>query len=391
MAVPIRHIYLDHNATTPVLPEILETVLRYYGEDFGNPSSVHRYGRAVRVAIDDARDQVAHLLGAPASSIFFSSGGTEANNTIIKGVAAARKERGTHLVISAIEHPCVLDTCAYLAQHGYTITRVPVSPDGVIDPEAVRAALTEETILVSIMHANNEVGTLQPVAEIAQIVRQQGALTHTDAVQSFGKLPLHVETLGVDFLTFSGHKFYAPKGIGGWYMRPGVSIHPLLHGGHQERGMRSGTENVAGIVALGKACDIALRDMAAEATRQQQLRQRLEQGIVATISEVQIQGETAARLPNTTNVAFAHVEGETLLMSLDLHGIGISTGSACSSGSLEPSHVLQAMRVPDDYLHGALRISLGRSTSVADIDYVLTVLPRIVEQARAMAPTFITS
>jgi cysteine desulfurase len=391
MAVPIRHIYLDHNATTPVLPEIIETVLRYYGEDFGNPSSVHRYGRAVRVAIDDARDQVAHLLSAPASSIFFSSGGTEANNTIIKGVAAARKERGTHLVISAIEHPCVLDTCAYLAQHGYTITRVPVSPDGVVDPEAVRAALTEETILVSIMHANNEVGTLQPVAEIAQIVRQHGALMHTDAVQSFGKLPLHVETLGVDLLTFSGHKLYAPKGIGGWYMRPGVSIHPLLHGGHQERGMRSGTENVAGIVALGKACDLALSDMAVEATRQQRLRQRLEQGIVATIPEVQIQGETAARLPNTTNVAFAHVEGETLLMSLDLHGIGISTGSACSSGSLEPSHVLQAMRVPDDYLHGALRISLGRSTSVADIDYVLTVLPRIVEQARAMAPTFITS
>jgi cysteine desulfurase len=257
----------------------------------------------------------------------------------------------------------------------------------VIDPAAVCAALTAETILVSIMHANNEVGTLQPIAEIAQIVREHGALMHTDAVQSFGKLPLRVEALGVDFLTFSGHKLYAPKGIGGWYGRPGVSLHPLIHGGHQERGMRSGTENVAGIAALGKACDMARSDMASEAERQQQLRHRLEQRIVATIPEVRIQGATAARLPNTSNIAFAHVEGETLLMSLDLHGVGISTGSACSSGSLEPSHVLQAMRVPDEYLHGALRFSLGRSTSAEDIDYVLAILPRIVEQARAMVPT----
>jgi cysteine desulfurase len=388
MPAPMRHVYLDHNATTPVLPEILHVILRYYGEDFGNPSSVHRYGRAVRVAIDEARDSVAHLLGAPASSIFFSSGGTEANNTILKGVAAARQEHGRHMVISAIEHPCVLDTCAYLARQGYTITQAPVGSDGVIDPEAVRAALTDETILVSIMHANNEVGTVQPIARIAQIVRERGILFHTDAVQSFGKLPLCVDTLGVDFLTFSGHKLYTPKGIGGWYMRPGVSLQPLLHGGHQERGMRSGTENVAGIVALGKACEVACGDMAAEAERQHQLRQRLEQGIMASIPEVRIQGATAVRLPNTSNIAFAHVEGETLLMSLDLHGVGISTGSACSSGSLEPSHVLQAMRVPEAYLHGALRLSLGRSTSAEDIDYVLSILPRIVEHARAIASTF---
>jgi cysteine desulfurase len=388
MPAQLRHVYLDHNATTPVLPEILAVLHRYYDQDFGNPSSVHRYGRAVRVAVDEARDQVAHLLRAPASSIFFSSGGTEANNTILKGVAAAYNQRGRHLVTSAIEHPCVLDTCTYLTQQGYTITYVPVGAAGVVDPEAVRAALTDETILVSIMHANNEVGTLQPVAEIAQIVREHGALMHTDAVQSFGKLPLRVEALGVDFLTFSGHKLYAPKGIGGWYARPGVSLPPLLHGGHQERGMRSGTENVAGIAALGKACDLASGDMAPEAERQQQLRHRLEQGIVATIPEVRLQGATAARLPNTSNIAFAHVEGETLLMSLDLHGVGISTGSACSSGSLEPSHVLQAMRVPDEYLHGALRFSLGRSTSAEDIDYVLAILPRIVEQARAMTPTF---
>jgi cysteine desulfurase len=385
----MRHVYLDHNATTPVLPDVLAAMLPYYGQDFGNSSSVHRYGRAVRVAIDDARDCVAQLLGAPASAVFFSSGGTEANNTIIRGVAAARRAHGRHLVISAIEHPCVLDTCAYLAQQGYTITSVAVGADGVIAPETVRAALTEETILVSIMHANNEVGTLQPIAEIAQLVRARGILMHTDAVQSFGKLPLRVDTLGVDFLTFSGHKLYAPKGIGGWYMRPGVSIPPLLHGGHQERGMRSGTENVAGIVALGKACDIASGDMAAEAARQHQLRQRLEQGIMTRIPAVCIQGATAARLPNTTNIAFAHVEGETLLMSLDLQGVGISTGSACSSGSLEPSHVLQAMRVPDEYLHGALRFSLGRATSAEDIDYVLSILPPIVEQARAMTSTFV--
>lgn len=385
----MRQVYLDHNATTPVLPEVLEVMLRYYRNDFGNPSSVHRYGRQARVAIDDARDCVAHLLGAPASSIFFSSGGTEANNTILKGVAAALKERGRHLVTSHIEHPCVLDTCAYLSQQGYCVTYVPVDAHGVVDPEAVRAALTDETILVSVMHANNEVGTLQPIAEIARLVRERGILMHTDAVQSVGKIPCRVDELGVDFLTFSGHKLYAPKGVGGWYARPGVPLPPLLHGGHQERGGRSGTENVAAIAALGKACDLAQRDLLPEGERQRQLQQCLEHGMRERIPDIRIQGEGAARLPSTTNVAFASVEGETLLMSLDLQGIAISTGSACSSGSLEPSHVLQAMGVPAAYLHGALRFSLGRSTSMADITYVLEILPGIVERARALSATFV--
>jgi cysteine desulfurase len=379
----MRHVYLDHNATTPVLPEVLEVMLQYYRADFGNPSSVHRYGRQARVAVDDARDCVAQLLQAPAAHLAFCSGGTEANNTILKGVAAALKERGTHIVTSQIEHPCVLDTCAYLARQGYTISYVPVDAQGVVDPEAVREALTDATILVSIMHANNEVGTLQPIAEIARLVQARGVLMHTDAVQSFGKIPLNIAELGVDFLTFSGHKLYAPKGIGGWYARPRAAFPPLLHGGHQERGWRAGTENVAAIAAFGKACEIARRDMSAEGERQGQLQQRLEHGLRERIPDIRIQGEGTARLPNTTNAAFANVEGETLLMSLDLQGVYISTGSACSSGSLEPSHVLQAMGVPDAYLHGALRLSLGRATAHADIEYVLEVLPEIVEQARS--------
>lgn len=383
----MRQIYLDHNATTPVLPEVLEVMLRYYREDFGNPSSVHRYGRRTRVVVDDARDCIAEMLGAPAAAIFFSSGGTEANNTIIKGVAAALHGQGRHLVTSQIEHPAVLDTCAYLAQQGYTVTYVPVDAHGVVHPEAVQEALTDETILVSIMYANNETGVIQPIADIARLVRQRGVLMHTDAVQAFGKMPLRVDELGVDFLSFSGHKLYAPKGIGGWYARPGVPLHPLLHGGHQERGMRSGTEHVAGIAALGKACAIAMRDMPQEWARQQQLQQRLEHGIREQIPEVRIQGAEAPRLPNTTNVAFAGVEGEALLMSLDLQGVALSTGSACSSGSLEPSHVLRAMGVPAAYLYGALRCSLGRGTTLTDIEYVLEILPGIVQRARELSPS----
>lgn len=384
----MRHVYLDHNATTPILPEVLEVMLQCCRSDFGNPSSVHQYGRKTRVRIDEARDRVADMLGAPAASISFCSGGTEANNTILKGVAAARKEHGRHLVTSGIEHPAVLDTCAYLAQQGYAVTYVPVNEHGVVEPNAVREALTDETILVSIMHANNEVGTVQPIANIARMVHDRGILMHTDAVQTFGKMPLKVDELGVDFLSFSGHKLYAPKGIGGWYGRSQTTLLPLIHGGHQERGWRSGTENVAGIVALGEACSIASRDMQGEWERQEQLRQRLEHSILELIPGVRIQGADTARLPNTSNVAFAGVEGETLLMSLDLQGVAISTGSACSSGSLEPSHVLQAIGVPETYLYGALRFSLGRTTTLEDIEYVLTILPGIVEKARTLEPTF---
>jgi cysteine desulfurase len=384
----MRQIYLDHNATTPMLPEVLNAMLRYCGDDFGNPSSVHRYGRQARVAIDEARDCIAHMLAAPASSITFCSGGTEANNTIVKGVAAALKERGNHLVTSRIEHPAILDVCADLAQQGYEITYVPVDDQGVVDPETVREALTDHTILVSIMAANNETGTVQPVVDIARLVRERGILMHTDAVQAFGKLPMSVEELGVDFLSFSGHKLYAPKGIGGWYRRPQAPLHPLLHGGHQERGWRSGTENVAAIAALGKACEIAQRDMLQEWERLQQLQQFFEQGLCQHFADCRIQGEDAHRLPTTTNVAFAGVEGEALLMSLDLQGVAISTGSACSSGSLEPSHVLRAMHLSDDYLPGALRFSLGRSTTRDDLAYVLDLLPDIVANARGLSPTF---
>lgn len=378
----MRHVYLDHNATTPVLPEVLEAMLPFQREAFGNPSSVHRFGRQARVAIDDARDAVAEVLRAPASAVIFSSGGTEANNTIIKGVAHARRDRGRHLITSQIEHPAVLDACAALEQQGYEITYVPVDERGVVDPQSVRDSLTDQTVLVSVMLANNEVGSLQPVAEIAAAARERGVLMHTDAVQAFGKVPFSVGDLGVDFLSFSGHKIYAPKGVGGWYERSPATLQPLLHGGHQERGRRSGTENVPGIAALGKACLIACSDVAAESERQRQLQERLECGIRERISDVRIQAEGAPRLPGTTNASFAGTEGEALMMSLDLQGVAISTGSACSSGSLEPSHVLRAMRVPRPYLQGALRFSLGRSSTANDVDYVLGVLPAIVSQAR---------
>ena len=379
----MRYVYMDHNATTPVLPEVLDAMLPFQREAFGNPSSVHRYGRRARVAVDDARDAVAEMLGAPPSSVIFSSGGTEANNTIIKGVAQAHGERGRHLVTSQIEHPAVLDACGALERQGYQVTYVPVDERGVVDPQAVRDSLTDETILVTIMLANNEVGTLQPIADIAAAAHERGALVHTDAVQALGKVALSVDDLGVDFLTFSGHKVYAPKGIGGWYERSTAALQPLLHGGHQERGRRSGTENVPGIAALGTACVIAGRDLAAEDERQRQLQQRLEHGIRERIGNVRIQGEEAPRLPGTTNASFGATEGEALMMSLDLQGVAISTGSACSSGSLEPSHVLRAMRVQPPYLHGALRFSLGRSTTADDVDYVLDILPDIVAQARS--------
>jgi len=374
---------MDHNATTPVLPEVLDAMLPFQREAFGNPSSVHRYGRRARVAVDNARDAVAEVLGAPPSSVIFSSGGTEASNTVIKGVAQAHRERGRHVVTSQIEHPAVLDACGALERQGYEVTYVPVDERGVVDPQAVRDSLTDQTILVTIMLANNEVGTLQPIPDIAAAAHERGALMHTDAVQALGKVALSVDDLDVDFLTFSGHKVYAPKGIGGWYERSAATLQPLLHGGHQERGRRSGTENVPGIAALGKACAIAGRDLAAEGERQRQLQQRLEHGIRERIGNVRIQGEEAPRLPGTTNASFGATEGEALMMSLDLQGVAISTGSACSSGSLEPSHVLRAMRVQPPFLHGALRFSLGRSTTADDVDYVLDILPDIVAQARS--------
>ncbi|PON14523.1 cysteine desulfurase NifS [Candidatus Entotheonella serta] len=377
----MRQLYLDHNATTPVHPEVRDVLMACYKNDFGNPSSVHRYGRRTRVQVDEARDTVATLIGSPAASIFFCSGGTEANNTIIKGVAEMRQDRGRHIITAPTEHPAVLDPCAYLAQHGFDVTYLPVDEAGVVDLQALEDALTDATALVSIMHANNETGVIQPIADIARLAHQRGALVHTDAVQSFGKIPINVDTLDIDFLSFSGHKLYAPKGIGGWYARTPTALQPLLHGGHQERGLRSGTESVPSIMALSKACEIAARDMAAEWERLQQLQQRLEHGILESIPNARIQSANASRLPNTSNIAFAEIEGETLLMSLDLQGVAISTGSACSSGSLEPSHVLKAMAVPETHLYGALRLSMGRSTTPDDIDYVLECLPDMVQHA----------
>lgn len=382
----MRRVYLDNNATTPVHPEVLEAVLPFYQENFGNPSSIHQFGRGVRVAVDESREKVASLLGADPSDVVFTSGGTESDNFAIKGIALANQQRGKHIITSMIEHPAILDTCKYLEKLGFKVTYLRPDPYGIIDPEQVREAITKDTILVSIMQANNEIGTIEPIAEIAEITKGNKIYFHTDAVQSLGKIPTKVDELGIDLLSLSGHKIYAPKGIGALYIRKGTKMHPLLHGGHQEKKRRSGTENIPGIVALGKACQLAQGEIKQEAEYLTRLRDELHQGILERIPHVQLNGHPTKRLPGTLNLSFKFVEGESLLINLDLKGVAISTGSACSSGSLEPSHVLQAIGVPHEVIHGSLRFSLGRTNTKEDIDYVLEVLPPIVDKMRAMSP-----
>lgn len=382
----MRRVYLDNNATTPVHPEVLEAILPFYRENFGNPSSIHYLGRSVRVAVDEAREKVASLLGAGPSDVVFTSGGTESDNFALKGVAFANQQRGKHMITSMIEHPAILDTCKYLEKLGFMVTYLRPDRYGIIDPEQVREAITKATILVSIMHANNEIGTIQPIAEIAEITREKKVYFHTDAVQSLGKISTNVDQLGVDLLSLSGHKLYAPKGIGALYIRKGTKMHPLLHGGHQEKRRRSGTENIPGIIALGAACHLAESEISREAEYLTGLRDKLHEGIVKRIPHVQLNGHPVKRLPGTLNISFKFVEGESLLINLDLKGVAISTGSACSSGSLEPSHVLQAIGVPHEVIHGSLRFSLGRMNTADDIDYVLEVLPPIVDKMRAMSP-----
>lgn len=376
-------IYLDHSATTPLDPRVFEAMKPFLESRFGNPSSVYRAGQDVRKAVEDSREKVANLLGAKPREIIFTSGGTESDNTAIKGIAALHQSG--HIITSAIEHPAVLKVVRWLEKHGFDATYVEVGSDGVVDPEDVRKAIRKDTILITIMHANNEVGTIQPIEEISRIAHEKGILFHTDAVQTAGKIEIDVKKMGIDLLSLSGHKFYGPKGVGCLYISRGVRIEPFMHGGHQEWGKRGGTENVAGVVGLGRAAEIAMEEMGEEAKRLRKLRDRLEAGIGERISDVLFNGHRQRRLYSISNVCVKYVEGEAMLLNLDFHGIAASSGSACTSGSLEPSHVLLAMGISPEIAHGSLRFSLGRQNTEEDIDRVLEVLPPIVTKLREMS------
>jgi cysteine desulfurase len=381
----MRRIYMDHNATTPLREEVLEAMLPYLREEFGNASSLHSFGTRTRKAIEAAREKLAAALGAQPREIIFTGCGTESDNQAIKGVVAANRSKGDHIITSCIEHKAVLETCQYLEQQGLHVTYLPVDRYGMLDPDAVAEAITDQTLMVSVMFANNEVGTIQPIAEIAKVCRQRGVLFHTDAVQAVGKLPLDVTKLGVDLLSLSAHKFHGPKGVGALYVRQGVQVEPLLHGGHQEQGRRAATENVAGIVGMGKAIELQLEEMEAEAERLTELREQLYAGLAARVDHLYRNGHPTQCLPGTLNLSFEYIEGEAIIMGLDLAGVAVSSGSACTSAELSPSHVLLAMGIQPTMAQGSIRLSLGRGNSEADVDYVLETLPPIVKRLRAMS------
>jgi cysteine desulfurase len=382
----MRRIYLDYNATTPLHPGVLKAVLPYYKSIFGNASTIYSFGQEARKAIDDAREALAYLIGAEPREIVFTSGGTEADNLALKGVASALKGKGGHIITSSVEHHAVLFVCKYLEKMGKKITYLPVDRYGLLNPERVKEAITNETVLISIIHANNEIGTIEPIAEIGKIARACGVYFHTDAVQSVGKIPIDVNELGIDLLSLSAHKFYGPKGVGALYIRKGTKIHPLIHGGEQERKRRAGTENVPG--GLGEAAKIAGKEMRQEYSYVKKLRDKLENKIKDNIDYIRFNGHPTERLPNTSNVSFKFVEGESLVLNLDLKGIAASTGSACASGSLEPSHVLSAIEVPPAIAQGSIRFSLGRESKEEDIDYTVENLVEIVGRLREMSPLF---
>jgi cysteine desulfurase len=379
-------IYLDHNATTPVDPAAADAMMRALKDLFGNPSSVHYYGQQAKAAMDDARSAVAALIGAEPSEIVFTSGGTEADNFAIRGAAEALEVTGRkHLITSGIEHEAVLNTFKALAKRGWRTTVLPLDARGIVAPDALRDAMTDDTALVSIMHANNEIGTVQPIAELATIAKGSGALFHTDAVQSAGKIPVNARALGVDLLAVSAHKFYGPKGIGALWAKRGVRLSPFLAGGKQERNRRAGTENVPGAIGMGVAAAHAAQKMTGEAARLSVLRDRLENGILAAVPQTDVNGSRETRVPNTTNISFERIEAESLLIALDLEGVAVSTGSACSSGTLEPSHVLKAMGLSSHRAQNSIRFSLGAGNTEEQIDRVIEILPRIVAKLRSLS------
>lgn len=378
-------IYLDHAATTPVAEEVLCAMAPSLSRDFGNPNSLHQAGRAARRAVEDARAQVARLLKARPHQIIFTPSGTAADNLALKGAAWARREHGNHLITTRIEHHAVLDACRWLERQGFEVTYLPVDGHGRVAPKAVEAALRPETVVVSVMAANNEVGTLQPIAQIGELLKNHPAWFHTDAVQVAGHLPLDVDAWAVDLLSMSAHKFYGPKGVGALYVRDEVELEPLMHGGGQERGTQSGTENVAGIVGMGAAAALAEQTLAERQTHVTGLRDRLIQGVLKSVSAVRLTGHPTLRLPGLASFCFEGVPGESLLLTLDMHGVCVSTGSACTSGRLDPSHVLLAMGIPTALANGSVRMSLGRDTTSDQVDRVLELLPAAVAQVRALA------
>jgi len=384
----VRRIYLDNNATTPLAPEVFEAMKPYLLEDYGNASSIHWFGQRAKNAVEKARQQVAKLLGARPGEVIFTSGGTESDNAAIFGIIQAARVPDPHLITSAIEHHAVLHTAQALEKRGVSVTYVRVGSDGVIDPEDVRRAIRPETVLISIMHANNEIGTLQPLAEIGAIALERDLYFHTDAVQAVGKIPMDVEKLGVDLLSLSAHKLNGPKGVGAMYIRKGTSLRPLLYGGHHERDRRPGTENVPGIVGLGMAAELAATHLDEYGQAVAALRDRLEQGILELVPQVRVNGDPEHRLPNTSNLVFDYVEGEGFVIAMDLKGFACSTGAACSSGSVEPSHVLSAIGLTPDQARSSIRFSLGRYTTPEDIDATLATLPAAVERLRAISPRY---
>ena len=397
MASFMNRVYLDFNATTPVEPRVLDAMLPYFSAEFANAASIHTPGQKARAAVETAREQVAALIGARPQEIVFTSGGTESDNHAIFGIVSSSFTSFTsstsstssrHIITTAIEHEAVLNACQALEKEGVRVTYLPTDREGQIDLDELHRAMRPETVLITIMHANNELGTVQPLEEIGRIAKEADVHFHTDAVQSAGKIPIDVNAFRLDLLSLSGHKIYAPKGIGALYVRGGTRLHQLLYGGHHQRGFRPGTENVAGIVGLGKAAEIARNSLAEDAQRVSALRDKLQQGLLHRVPQSRVNGGGAPRTPNTTNLVFPGVEGEALLIALDLKGLACSTGAACSSGAVEPSHVLTAIGLPPEEARASLRFSLGRHTTSADIDFALNVVPAAVAQLRELSPTY---
>ncbi|OPF51493.1 cysteine desulfurase NifS [Clostridium baratii] len=382
----MRSVYMDYSATTYVKPEVLEEMLPYFTNKFGNPSSFYGISRETKMAVDKARGQVAQALNADLNEIYFTGGGSEADNWAIKGIASAYKNKGNHIITTKIEHHAVLHTCQYLEKQGFEVTYLDVDEEGFINLEELKNAITDKTILVSIMFANNEIGTIEPVKEIGQICRERKVLFHTDAVQAVGNVKIDVKDMNIDLLSLAGHKIYGPKGIGALYVRKGIRIHNLIHGGGQERNRRAGTENIAGIVGLGKAIELASQNLEEHAKNMIVLRDRLIEGLLK-IPYTRLNGPRGdKRLPGNVNVSFEFIEGESILLSLDFEGVCASSGSACTSGSLDPSHVLLAIGLPHEKAHGSLRLTLGDGSTEEDVDYVLEVVPPIIERLRKMSP-----
>ena len=384
----MKMIYLDHAATTATDPEVLEAMLPYFHEHYGNPSSIYSMSRVSKNAIENAREIVANALGANPKEIVFTSSGSECDNFAIKGVALAKQQKGNHIITSSIEHHAVLYTCKFLEKNGFTVTYLPIDQDGIVKLDELEKAITPQTILITVMHANNEIGTIQPIRQIGEIARKNGITFHTDAVQTFGHIPVNVDNLNVDILSISGHKFYGPKGVGALYIRKGIKITPLIHGGDQERRRRASTENVPGIIGLGKAVEIAGKVMKSEAIRQTKLRDEFIRAILDNIDNARLNGHPFLRLPNNVNISFEGIEGESILLNLDIERIAASTGSACSSSSLEPSHVLLSIGLTHEFAHGSVRFSLGKQTTKDELDYVVEALPGIVKKLRAMSPLY---